>query len=56
LRDVQDAVAALTPEQLDELRIVVITLDPENDTPEVLANVAAARGSLWSAHMFAGDA
>ena len=40
----QDAVAALPPEQLDDLRIAVITLDPENDTPEVLANVAAARG------------
>jgi protein SCO1/2 len=44
LRDVQKAVSALPPEQLDNLRIAVITLDPENDTPEVLANVAAARG------------
>jgi protein SCO1/2 len=44
LRDLQDSIAALTPEQLDDLRIAVITLDPENDTPEVLAKVAAARG------------
>ena len=44
LRDVQKAVSALPPEQFDNLRIAVITLDPENDTPEVLANVAAARG------------
>jgi len=44
LRDLQDAVAALAPDQLDDLRIAVITLDPENDTPEVLAKVAAARG------------
>lgn len=44
LSDLQDAVAALTSEELDDLRVAVITLDPENDTPEVLANVAAARG------------
>lgn len=44
LSELQNAVAALTPEQLDELRIVVITLDPENDTRDVMAQVAAARG------------
>ena len=44
MNNVQNAVAALTPEQLDDLRIVVITLDPENDTPEVLADFASARG------------
>jgi cytochrome oxidase Cu insertion factor (SCO1/SenC/PrrC family) len=44
LSDLQKSVAALTPEQLDDLRVAVITLDPENDTPEVLAGIAAARG------------
>lgn len=56
LGDLQDEIAALTPEQLEDLRIVVITLDPENDTPEVLANVAAARGfSSPPFHLLTGD-
>jgi protein SCO1/2 len=34
------AVAALTPEEREELRVVAVTLDPERDSPEVLAQVA----------------
>jgi protein SCO1/2 len=43
LSDIQNAVETLTPEQIRDLRIAVITLDPENDTPDVLAAVADAR-------------
>jgi protein SCO1/2 len=44
LSDIQNSVAALSPEQLGDLRIAGITLDPKNDTPEVLASIATARG------------
>jgi protein SCO1/2 len=34
------AVASLTPEQRADLRVVAVTLDPDNDTPEVLSRLA----------------
>lgn len=39
----RDAVAALTPEERDGLRVVAITLDAAKDTPEVLAGMAKAQ-------------
>lgn len=39
----RDAVAALTPEERDGLRVVAITLDAAKDTPEVLAAMAKAQ-------------
>lgn len=38
------AVAALTPEDRDDVTFVAITLDPERDTPERLAVMAEAQG------------
>jgi protein SCO1/2 len=56
LSDLQNSVAVLTPEQLDDLRIAVITLDPKNDTPEVLASIATARGfSSPPFHLLTGE-
>ena len=36
----KNAVAQLTPEERAELRVVAVTLDPANDTPEVLQRLA----------------
>jgi len=56
MRDLQDAVASLTPEQLNNLSIVVITLDPENDAPKVLESVAASRNlSSPPYHLLSGE-
>ncbi len=56
MRDLQEAVASLTQEQRDNLRIAVITLDPENDTPEVLQRVAASRNfSSPPYHLLSGE-
>jgi protein SCO1/2 len=36
----KSAIAELTPEERDQLRVVAVTLDPENDSLEVLARLA----------------
>jgi protein SCO1/2 len=40
LEQTKRAVASLTPEQRADLRVVAVTLDPNNDTTEVLARLA----------------
>ena len=44
LTQAKRAVAALDPAQLEDLRVVAVTLDPENDTSEVLAGLAENHG------------
>lgn len=39
----RDAVAALTPAEREDLRVVGVTLDPTHDTPAVLAAMATAQ-------------
>jgi protein SCO1/2 len=49
-------VASLTPEERGRLRVVVVTLDPQNDTQPVLATLAAYQNlqvPLW--HLVTGD-
>ena len=38
------AIAALSPEEREDLRFVGVTLDPANDSPEVLARLAGIQG------------
>lgn len=48
----------LSPADRDDLRVLLVTLDPQRDTPEVLAGLAAAHGvdlSRWK-FLRTGDA
>lgn len=48
---------SLTPTELADLRVIAVTLDPDHDTPAVLAQLAAAQGlesPLW--HFVTGAA
>jgi protein SCO1/2 len=44
LKQAKRAIAALTPEERAHVTIVGVTLDPQHDTPEVLAKMAAGQG------------
>jgi protein SCO1/2 len=56
MAEAKSVVAGLTAEQRADLRVVVVTLDPQNDTPPVLATQAAYHGletPLW--HLVTGE-
>jgi protein SCO1/2 len=44
LSQVKDAIAQLAPEQRDDLRLVAVTMDPDHDSPEILARLAENHG------------
>jgi protein SCO1/2 len=44
LSQAKNAIAELTPEQRDDLRLVAVTMDPEHDSPEILAGLAERHG------------
>jgi protein SCO1/2 len=44
LSQTQAAVAELSPEERDGLRVIAVTMDPETDTPEVLGQLAKNHG------------
>jgi protein SCO1/2 len=44
LTQAKDAIAELTPEQRDDVRLIAVTMDPEKDSPEVLATLAERHG------------
>lgn len=44
LSQAKGALAEIAPEDRDDLRVVAVTLDPEKDSPEVLAELAGMHG------------
>lgn len=44
LAQARDALDELAPDERDEVRVLAVTLDPEHDTPGVLAGLARAHG------------
>ncbi len=56
LTQAKGALAEIAPEERDDLRVVAVTLDPEKDSPEVLAELAGMHGldpPLY--HLVTGD-
>jgi len=50
------AIAELSPEEREGLRVVAVTMDPEHDTPEVLGRLAANHGlEAPRYHLVTGD-
>jgi len=56
LSQVQAAIAELSREEQEDLRVVAVTMDPESDTPEVLRTLAENHGMQSTLyHLVTGD-
>lgn len=56
MKGAKDAVAALTPAERSDVRVVAITLNAEHDTPEVLAEMARVHNvAAPTFHLVTGD-
>jgi protein SCO1/2 len=57
LAEAKRVVAGLDPREAEDLQVIAVTLDPDHDTPEVLARLADAQGiapPVW--HLVTGEA
>lgn len=56
LAEAKRVVGGLEPREREDLQVIAVTLDPEHDTPDVLARLAEAQGiapPVW--HLLTGD-
>jgi protein SCO1/2 len=56
LSQTKAAIAELSPEEREDLRVIAVTLDPENDSPDVLRELAKNHGMQSTLyHLVTGD-
>jgi protein SCO1/2 len=56
LSQTKAAIAELSPEEREDLRVIAVTMDPENDSPDVLGKLAKNHGMQSTLyHLVTGD-